>query len=212
MQHVVLLGDSIFDNGAYVGGGPDVVDQLRGLLPVGWLATLLGVDGALIGDVAAQLDGIPSGATHLVLSAGGNDALGQIDLLQRPATSVAEALDLLAGRAARFEEAYRWLIQQLRGRALPLTVCTIYNGNFPDALMARLARTALSVFNDVILRVAFEHELSVIDLRLVCSEASDYANPIEPSVMGGAKIAAAITRALLEPAELRRQSRVIAST
>jgi len=28
MRHVVLLGDSIFDNAAYVHGGPDVVAQL----------------------------------------------------------------------------------------------------------------------------------------------------------------------------------------
>ena len=30
MPHVVLLGDSIFDNGAYTQGGPDVITQLRG--------------------------------------------------------------------------------------------------------------------------------------------------------------------------------------
>lgn len=29
MSNVVLLGTSIFDNAAYVGGGPDVVTQLR---------------------------------------------------------------------------------------------------------------------------------------------------------------------------------------
>ncbi len=33
--HVVLLGDSIFDNGVYVPGGPDVVTQLRAELPPG---------------------------------------------------------------------------------------------------------------------------------------------------------------------------------
>jgi len=32
MVHIVLLGDSVFDNAAYVGGGPDVVRQLRTLL------------------------------------------------------------------------------------------------------------------------------------------------------------------------------------
>jgi hypothetical protein len=29
VPHVVLLGDSILDNGAYTSGGPDVVTQLR---------------------------------------------------------------------------------------------------------------------------------------------------------------------------------------
>lgn len=52
------------------------------------------------------------------------------------------------------------------------------------------------LFNDAILRAAFELRLDVIDLRLVCSEQSDYANPIEPSGAGGKKIAAAIAAAL----------------
>src|SRR3712207_8799829 len=43
--HVVLLGDSIFDNGVYVSGGPDVVRQLRDELPPGWQATLRAIDG-----------------------------------------------------------------------------------------------------------------------------------------------------------------------
>jgi hypothetical protein len=34
--------------------------------------------------------------------------------------------------------------------------------------------------------------LTLIDLRLVCDEDTDFANPIEPSVHGGAKIARVI--------------------
>jgi hypothetical protein len=76
-----------------------------------------------------------------------------------------------------------------------VTVCTIYEGNLgPPA--DRLAAVALAVFNDAILRVAAAHALPVIELRHVCTEPADYANPIEPSVRGGAKIAHAIARAL----------------
>jgi hypothetical protein len=32
----------------------------------------------------------------------------------------------------------------------------------------------------------------LFDLRLICDAEADYANPLEPSVAGGAKIAAAI--------------------
>jgi hypothetical protein len=53
--HVALLGDSIFDNAAYVRGGPDVVAQLREELPPGWTASLLAVDGAVIAGVARPL-------------------------------------------------------------------------------------------------------------------------------------------------------------
>lgn len=71
-------------------------------------------------------------------------------------------------------------------------MCTIYNGSFPDASYQRLVSTALMVFNDVILRVGIEFGLTILDLRFVCSSASDYANPIEPSSIGGEKIARCI--------------------
>lgn len=58
--------------------------------------------------------------------------------------------------------------------------------------LGAVTRIALTPFNDVILRVAFEFGLGVIDLRAICTEAADYANPIEPSGLGGAKIAKAI--------------------
>jgi hypothetical protein len=47
MNHIVLLRDSIFDNAAYVGGGPDVIEQLRAILPRDWQATLLAVDDSV---------------------------------------------------------------------------------------------------------------------------------------------------------------------
>jgi hypothetical protein len=56
----------------------------------------------------------------------------------------------------------------------------------------------LALFNDVITREAFARGLPLIDLRLVFSEGADFANPIEPSVQGGGKIAAAIMRLVLE--------------
>ena len=51
-------------------------------------------------------------------------------------------------------------------------------------------------FNDVILRVAFDNQFTVIDLRSVCDDPTDYANPIEPSGTGGRKIAMATMRAV----------------
>ena len=192
MPHVVLLGDSIFDNGAYTAGGPDVVTQLREVLSAGWRATLGAVDGATTEDFAAQLDALPDDATHLVVSLGGNDALSHMDLLDRRAHSSAEVLAELAGAGERFAKRYRHAIDGALAYRLPTVVCTIYDGNFPDADFQRLASTALSVFNDANLRVAFEHALTVIDLRSICSEPQDYANPIEPSSRGGQKIAEAI--------------------
>jgi len=58
-NHLVLLGDSIFDNAAYVRGRPAVVDQVRNSLPQGWRATLIARDGNVINDVHRQLDRLP---------------------------------------------------------------------------------------------------------------------------------------------------------
>jgi len=60
------------------------------------------------------------------------------------------------------------------------------------------------VFNDVILRVGAEFHLSIIDLRFICISPADYANPIEPSSAGGAKIARAIVRSISGHSEVAR--------
>jgi lysophospholipase L1-like esterase len=193
MRHLVLLGDSIFDNAAYVRGGPDVVAQVRPLLPPDARATLLAVDGAVTGSVPAQLARLPADATHLVLSVGGNDALRHVGLLQRRARHGAEVLEWFDAARASFAPGYARLLQEIARRALPTVVCTIYEGNLEPELHGA-ARAALAIFNDAIQRAARTVGFPVIELRDVCTEPADYANPIEPSVQGGAKIAAAIVR------------------
>jgi hypothetical protein len=195
LEHVVLLGDSIFDNASYTNGLPDVVTHLRGLLPPGAKASLLAVDGSTTADLGAQLSNLPPDATRAVVSIGGNDALLNADILNLPVSSTREALHLFGARALKFEEDYRTAIRRTGQRVPNITVCTIYNGNLPDD-QAPSARVALMMFNDAILRVAFELRLTVVDLRLICTHPSDYANPIEPSGSGGAKIAHGIASAL----------------
>jgi hypothetical protein len=194
-QHVALLGDSIFDNAPYTDGAPDVVAHLRAALPEGWGASLLAVDGSTTADLGPQIAHLEDDVTHVVLSLGGNDALLNSDLLNTPVASTAEALALFGVRVDAFEASYVAALESLLALERHITVCTIYEGNL-DPAWAPLARVALMVFNDIILRVAFEHGIDVIDLRLVCTEASDYANPIEPSGGGGRKIAEAIALAV----------------
>lgn len=202
--HVALLGDSIFDNGAYTSGGLAVITQLQNTLPRDWQASLLALDGSMIEDLHAQLARLPSDASHLVIAIGGNNVLSNLDVLELRVKSSSEALLKLGQRVAAFERAYRTAINGAITLGRETIVCTIYNGNLdaaegidawvlPDPAVARVGLTA---FNDVILRVAFENRLPVIDLRLVCSEPADYAIPIEPSSRGGNKIAGAILRAL----------------
>lgn len=197
-QHLALLGDSIFDNGSYVGGKPDVIAQVRSHLPQGWDATLHAVDGATTRDIPAQLARVPQGATHLVMSAGGNDALMHQHLLDTPVRSSAEALAMLAQAVAGFETSYRRAVAACLQRKLPLLICTIYNGNFPDPGYRQRVAFALAGFNDAIIRTAIDHRLRVLDLRLLCRTPEDYANAIEPSSIGGNKIARAIVQTVAQ--------------
>jgi hypothetical protein len=194
-DHAVLLGDSIFDNGAYTQGEPDVLAHLREMLPDGWQASLLALDGSTTASLAEQVARIPRDASRLFVSIGGNDILVHLDLLDRRVASTRDALLAMGERAARFAADYRSAIRGVVATGKPTTLCTIYEGNLPEP-DATPARVLLMPFNDAILRVAFELGLDVIDLRLVCREPGDYANPIEPSGNGGHKIARAIVGAL----------------
>src|SRR5687768_12290620 len=127
MGHVVLLGDSIFDNARYVPDRPPVIDQLRQALPRDWQASLLAVDGHITMDVPNQLKTLPSDATHLVVSTGGNDALGEYGILRESARTVGEALAIMHGVQTRFRESYRAMLQVLGARQRPTTVCTVYD-------------------------------------------------------------------------------------
>ncbi len=211
MGHVILLGDSVFDNGAYVGRGePDVVRQLRDRLPAGWGATLAAVDGAVTGSVLRQLERIPPGTTHLVVSVGGNDALRRQDVLEVRARSIAEGLLALADVRDGFTRGYRAMLEAVLARGLPTALCTVYDPRFPDPARQRVAVAGLALFNDAITREAFGRGLPLVDLRLVCSEDADYANPIEPSARGGAKIAGAIAELVTGHDFARRRSGVFA--
>lgn len=187
--HAVLLGDSIFDNKVYVGEDePGVIDQLRRHLPDTWRASLLAVDGDVTADVVTQLQGLPDDATHLVISVGGNDGLQSRGVLSKPATDVAGGLLAMAEVREVFQRNYLAMLDAVLAISKPTTVCTIYDPNFGDDLEQRVAVQALASFNDVITRAAAEHGLPVIDLRVLFDSPKDYANPIEPSAVGGDKL------------------------
>ena len=194
MKNVFLLGDSIFDNAPYVAKGCEVQTQLQALLGDGHRVILLARDGDVLADMNSQVSRLPASpaaSTRLIVSCGGNNVLGLVGFMQSGVRTVLEAAELLASWQAEFRFEYRRMLDRVLARGLPVAVSTIYDG--VPGLSPGL-RTALAVFNDVILREAALRRLSVLDLRLVCDEPGDYspASPIEPSEQGGRKIAAAI--------------------
>lgn len=196
MQHITLLGDSIFDNATYVAGAPSVIEQVRRHLPLDWQATLLAVDGDTTKEVLQQFQRLPEGTTHLVLSVGGNDALGCIARLSAQTTTVQQALVTLTDIKSDFQQNYHALLAALLSSGIPLMVCTIYD-RVPG--LADELRTGIGIFNDVILSESIQHGIPVLDLRMICTEPSDYSSisPIEPSSQGGEKIAKRLVTAVL---------------
>jgi len=198
MHHLALLGDSIFDNAAYVPGAPAVIDQVKAKLPLGWQASLLAVDGSLARDVVKQISGLPGSVTHLVLSVGGNDALGALALMYSPTPiPMMNALAMLAEVQLKFEAEYLQVITALMATGKPLLICTIYD-KVPG--LTQELRSALGLFNDVIIRAGVGNGISMLDLRAICTDETDYStlSPIEPSSVGGDKISERIVRVVQE--------------
>lgn len=209
-SHVVLLGDSIFDNKPYVGEGPCVIEQVERTLGGAGKATLLAVDGSVTEDVLDQIRRLPESTTHLVISSGGNDALGRQDVLTSRVDVAAQAFHQLYQVQSEFGKQYRRMLDAALAKVPKVAVCTIYDPSFPEILRQQVSIAALAAFNDQITRAAFSRGVPVIDLRLLFTSRGDYANPIEPSSQGGQKIADVIARIVDQHDFGLKQSRIYA--
>jgi len=209
-RHIVLLGDSIFDNAKYVPDGLPVITHLRNAIPSEWEATLLAVDGNETHHVFNQTYRLPETATHLIVSVGGNDAISYLPLFADTVGTVGEALLNLAKIRNTFCEKYRQMLKHVLSFNLPVIVCTIHT-SVPN--LGAGEKTALALFNEVILQEAFLANVPVIDLRLICIEEIDYSevSPIEPSHAGGQKIARAIYSMLQTHDFGSRSARIIST-
>ena len=129
-RHIVLLGDSTFDNKGYTQGGPSVVEHLAKLVPK---ATLLAKDGGLIHAVNSQSENIPEDATHVVVSIGGNNGLEATSVLLRECQTVEEGVILLGERMADLEIEYRdvmtKLVEKCKGKH-KVVLCSVYKPCF----------------------------------------------------------------------------------
>ena len=194
-KRVLLIGDSIIDNGVYVRPGePNVTEQLQALLPQDTVVKRA-LDGATcITVLNSQMTGLASDDC-IVLSVGGNDALRHVDLLHATATTATDILVRLWTIQKEFRRTYASLLDRLERR--PVLVLTVYNpcfdGHGMDAAYQKAAESAVAIFDDVIQHEALRRSFDILELRTLFNDAADYANPIEPSAIGGAKLAKAIS-------------------
>ena len=212
-KNIILLGDSIFDNGSYVKSDePDVTEQVQGLIDEGDKVSMLAIDGGVINDVKRQLRKLPNDTTHLVISIGGNDAIGILDEFSRTTRNIGDSFLKFYPSRQSFESDYIKMINNVLSFNFPTTLCTIYHPCYShlekervsghmeygvnSETIQKMAMTALPIFNDIIFQEAVNFNIPVIDLRLIFSDESDYANPIEPSAIGGLKMAKVIRKVI----------------
>ncbi len=194
----ILCGDSILDNGAYVGVNGRSVHSHLVEFATGWAIDFRAIDGAVCADVvASQLNHSDEPVDAIVLSVGGNDALGHLPLLQDPRKFMFMEFALnIADLQAEFRANYRAAVNRARAHGRRMLVLTIYRPRFhldgyPSEIQTA-AEPLLSIFNDVIQEEARSVSADVLDLRTICTSDADFANAIEPSDPGGRKIAAEI--------------------
>ncbi len=189
-RHLVLAGDSIFDNDEYIPGEAGVIAQLRTTLPDGCTATKIAVDGHCVRHIYEQISALPDGATDLVVSVGGNDALTHSSLLEK-VMHPDDLAGLLTEPLAGFRAEYRGMLDAVLRTGLKPFVCTIYTDiPFKDPIWRQFVPIALDAFNAIIREEAQGRKIEVLPLHQVCTEPGDFADfsPIEPSNQGGQKI------------------------
>ena len=194
MAVVNLLGDSIIDNKIYVGPHElSVTEHLHNLCDD--VINSIAVDGHTTKDVIHnQLDLLPQYSTHQVLSIGGNDLLQNMYFLKnRERLSANEVFEQAVGIMAPIKRRYQTIVEKLSLQDSNILLCTVYEGNLlNDPLLYDIAlssKAMVSMLNDIVYSTANTYKAEVLELRNIFTTPKDYANPIEPSHIGGSKFA-----------------------
>ena len=194
MAVVNLLGDSIIDNKIYVGPHElSVTEHLHNLCDD--VINSIAVDGHTTKDVIHnQLDLLPQYSTHQVLSIGGNDLLQNMYFLKnRERLSANEVFEQAVGIMAPIKRRYQTIVEKLSLQNSNILLCTVYEGNLlNDPLLYDIAlssKAMVSMLNDIVYSTANMYNAEVLELRNIFTKPRDYANPIEPSHIGGSKFA-----------------------
>ena len=178
------------------------------------------VDGDTMYDLEKDQLGLNklSDASHIIVSIGGNDLLQNISFLQTT-SELSKVMgkgamigkwgvkELNPSRNKVFEETYFEIIEpfkkqyetivaNLSNHRANLLLCTVYEGDLVDSDefsdVNNSSKTMVSIFNDIVYRTANKYGADVLELRDIFVRSEDYANPIEPSHIGGGKLAKAI--------------------
>jgi hypothetical protein len=192
IRHLVLLGDALQNIDLGKGQAESTLVP-RPRNP--WKLTILQPPEVLR---QGRVRAIPREVSHIGICVDGGWAIETSGLLEISAQSVRDALDSLATAADEFENMFARLIAAAVEAGVPTIVCTLVPARYVEPSQQRVAATALAIFNDRILRRAVAAQLSIVELRLVCDEDSDYASETLLSHAGVRKVANVARSALYD--------------
>ncbi len=212
MNKVALLGDSIIDNKTYVEDGEySVLEHLESLSDLEF--SQIAVDGDTTAEVLGnQLDHLEEDSDFIVLSIGGNDLLGHLHLLVDEINkhTFSRNLEIMNSFVEPIRARYEAIVERLIMKQGKVLLCTVYNGDFERGSgyetleinqqftstfgdmfegVQEAAGVIARVFNDIVYSTGNKFGVEVLELREIFTGSADYANPIEPSHIGGEKFA-----------------------
>ena len=106
------------------------------------------------------------------------------------------ALEKSSELIGEIQENYTKILEHLSQYDAKVLLCTVYEGDLEsDVLLAdydKAGQAMLKMHNDTVYYLASKFDVDVLELRNIFTNKEDYANPIEPSHIGGEKLAKAI--------------------
>jgi hypothetical protein len=179
-QNIVLIGDSMLNNSAYVYQNESVPDLLSKEL-VGNTVYNFAKDGAIINDCYAQLDKISinlnNNNTYIVVSCGGNNILNKTTDINN-----------------LFNE-YSELLKSIKSK-VPNALLYVLNLYTPSNSHYVSYHSTIDQWNQLLIDNASSLKYTIIDIASLMISEDDFAYNIEPSAKGGKKIVNAIVDTL----------------
>ena len=187
-QSIILLGDSIFQNDAYVSDGKSIdkvlIERTNGK------TISLAIDHSKIVDVYDQVLKIPldlnTPSTTIFLSAGGNDILTHYVDQDGDTTNT----NILGSMFS----SYKNLIKSIKNK-LPDANLVLLDIYYPENLTYKQYHPIIKEWNEMIYNYAGESKnniTSVLKISEILTQSDDFTLGIEPSSKGGQKLVEAI--------------------
>lgn len=180
---ILLLGDSILNNEAYVKNGKSIVNLLKEKSDQE--VDSYAVNNASIIDIYQQLNNVPLDLndenTSLFLSVGGNDILTTFE------DEIQNEND--GDRLKPIFNAYKKLVTSIQTKMNKVGKITLLNLYYPTNMKYQQYKPILEEWNRLLDQYTREKNLNILRLNYLLTQSTDFSLSIEPSESGGMKIA-----------------------